>query len=57
MKLMNGYIATYKKKGCKTVKFYLRKINLDTSATIDSLGILSDERILALENGRKIDMS
>ena len=57
MKLMNGYIATYKKKGCKTVKFYLRKNYLDTSATIDSLGILSDERILALENGRKINMS
>ncbi len=55
IKLKQGYINHYKKKGCRSVKFYLRGSPIEDEGviTFETLNILPTERVIAMENGRK----
>jgi hypothetical protein len=53
-KLREGYMKAYKKNGCRYVKFYLRGVEVSDDSTIGSLGLTASDRIIAMENGRKL---
>jgi hypothetical protein len=47
-------MKAYKKNGCRYVKFYLRGVEVSDDSTIGSLGLTASDRIIAMENGRKL---
>ena len=52
-KLRSGYLAAYKKGGCKRVTFYLRGAALtNDSAAIGSLNLTDSDLVIAMENGK-----
>lgn len=52
-KLKQEYMKVYKSKGCKSVKFYFRDQLLQENASLGSLMVQNEDKIFAMENGRK----
>jgi len=52
--LREGYVKYYKKKGCRTVKFYFRNsLIADINKTFIESGVRNMDSIYAIENGKK----
>lgn len=48
-------MKAYKKSGCQNVKFFLRGSEVsDDNLTIGSLGLGGSDRVIAMENGKKL---
>jgi len=53
-KLKEGYVGYYRKKGCRSVKFYFNNNFIkDTHKTFFESGVRNMDSIAAIENGRK----
>uniref|UniRef100_A0A7S3VAG0 Ubiquitin-like domain-containing protein n=1 Tax=Chaetoceros debilis TaxID=122233 RepID=A0A7S3VAG0_9STRA len=53
-RLKEGYVGAYKKKGCKSVTFYLRGVPIEDSKTFGSLNMKEGDKIIAMENGKTL---
>mmetsp|Transcript_52019 Transcript_52019/g.156118 ORF Transcript_52019/g.156118 Transcript_52019/m.156118 type:complete len:709 (-) Transcript_52019:125-2251(-) len=56
-KLREGYKKYYKKRGCRSVEFYLHGAKLNKKSTVESLGLREMDVIVAMENGKKLNIS